>query len=335
MLLSLLASGLASAAGAPASSDLWLTLPGVKGPGKGKKVVLIAGDQEYRSEEVLTQFARILSQRHGFDCTVLYCIDPTDGTINPNINNIPGLEKLKDADLLVIFMRWLDLPDAQIKPILDYVDSGRPLVALRTSTHPFKLSSPTYRRYTWDSKEPGFEGGFGKVVLGETWYVHHGDHGKQGTRGIVAPGQEAHPIVRGIEPGSIFGPTDVYGIRMPLPGDSTPVVLGQVTETLEPTSAPVAAKNSPMMPIAWTRTYMGLSGKPGRVFTSTIGASQDFAYEGTRRLLVNGVYWAAGLEKKIPARSNVALVGKYEPTPFRFKKSEDWRPGIRPADLLK
>lgn len=335
MLLSLLATGLASAAGAPASTDAWLTLPGEKGPGKGKKVVLIAGDQEYRSEEVMTQLARILSKRHGFDCTVLFCIDPADGTINPNINNIPGLEKLKNADLLVIFMRWLDLPDEQVKPILDYVDSGRPLVALRTSTHTFKLSSPTYRRYTWDSKETGFEGGFGKVVLGETWHTHHGDHGKQGTRGVIAPGQEAHPIIRGIDPGSIFGPTDVYGVRLPLPGDSTPVVLGQVTETLEPTSAPVAAKNAPMMPIAWIRTFTGSAGKAGRVFTSTIGASQDFAYEGTRRLLVNGAYWAAGLEKKIPARNNVDLVGKYEPTPFRFKKSEDWRPGIRPADLLK
>lgn len=327
---------LAGGRGSAAADEPWLTLPGKSGPGKGKKVVLIAGDQEYRSEEVITQLARILSERHGFDCTVLYCIDPRDGTINPTINNIPGLEKLRQADLLVMFMRWLDLPDEQVKPILDYVESGRPLVALRTSTHAFNLkSSPTYRRYTWDSKEPGFEGGFGRLVLGETWYTHHGDHGKQGTRGIVAPGQEQHPIVRGITPGSIFGPTDVYGVRLPLPGDSKPVVLGQVTASLELDSAPVPEKNNPMMPIAWTRTYTGAAGRPARVFTSTIGASQDFLYEGTRRLLVNAVYWALGMERQIPARSNVDLVGDYRPTPFRFKKSEDWKPGIRPKDLLK
>src|SRR3954452_13108234 len=103
-----------------------LRLPGKEGPGKGKKIVLIAGDQEYRSEEALPQLARILSQRHGFDCTVLFCVDPKDGTVNPNINNIPGLSQLKDADLVIFFTRWLDLPDDQVKAILDYADSGRP-----------------------------------------------------------------------------------------------------------------------------------------------------------------------------------------------------------------
>lgn len=309
----------------------WLRVRGQNGPGAGKKVVLVAGDQEYRSEEVLPQLARILAMRHGFDCTVLFCVDPATGTVNPNVNNIPGLEKLQDADLLILFCRWLDLPDAQLKPFLDYANSGKPMLGLRTSTHPFKLASPTYKRWTWDSKEPGFEGGFGRVVLGETWVAHHGAHGKEGTRGIVAPGQEGHPILQGIAPGSIFGTTDVYTLRLPLPGDSTPLVLGEVTETLEPTSAPVPAKNAPMMPVAWTRTYRGESGKTSRVFMTTMGASQDFAYEGTRRLLVNGVYWALGMEKKIERKSNVALVGEYRPTPFRFKKSEDFQPGLKPS----
>lgn len=310
----------------------WLHFPGKDGPGKGKKVVFIAGDQEYRSEEALPQLARILSQRHGFDCTVLFCVDPKDGTVDPNVPNIPGLSQLKDADLVIFFTRWLDLPDAQVKAILDYADSGKPMLAIRTSTHIFNLSGPTYKRWTWNSSEPGYEGGFGRVVFGETWITHHGDHGKQGTRGIFAPGQEDNPILRGIQPGSIFGPTDVYGVRLPLPGDSQPIVLGQVTETLEADSKPVDAKNSPMMPIAWTRTYTGPSGKPARVFTSTIGASTDLVYEGTRRLLVNAAYWALGMESKIPAHSNVDLVGDYHPTPFRFKKSEDFRPGKLPTE---
>src|SRR5260370_22901441 len=85
---------------------------------EGKHIVLIAGDKEYRSEEALPQLARILSTRHGFQCTVLYCINLKDGTIDPNQPNIPGLEALDTADLMIIFMRWLDLPDAQLKHIV-------------------------------------------------------------------------------------------------------------------------------------------------------------------------------------------------------------------------
>lgn len=317
------------------TDEPWLTFPGGDGAGKGRNVVLIAGDQEYRSEEALPQLARILAKRHGFNCTVLFCIDPADGTINPTINNVPGLEKLRTADLVVLFARFLDLPNDQMKPILDYVESGKPLVALRTSTHAFNLTGPTYARWSWKSAEPGWEGGFGRRVLGETWVAHHGDHGKEGTRGIIAPGQDGHPILKGIEPGSIYGPTDVYTVRVPLPGDSVPLVLGEVTETLAPDSPPVAAKNAPMMPVAWTRTYTGASGKPARVFTTTMGASQDLSYEGTRRMLVNAVYWALGMEGQIAARSDVAFVGDYKPTPFRFKKSEDWKPGVKPADLAR
>ena len=85
---------------------------------QAKHIVLIAGDQEYRSEEALPQLARILSTRHGFKCTVLYCINPKDGTIDPDQPNIPGLEALDTADLMVVFMRWLDLPDEQLKHIV-------------------------------------------------------------------------------------------------------------------------------------------------------------------------------------------------------------------------
>src|SRR5688572_24735769 len=107
-----------------APEDPWLTIPGGEGPGRGKKVVLIAADQEYRSEEAMPQLARILAKRHGFDCTVLFCVDPQTGTVNPNISNIPGLEKLRNADLVVFFARFLDLPNEQMAEILDYADSG-------------------------------------------------------------------------------------------------------------------------------------------------------------------------------------------------------------------
>jgi len=308
------------------------TIQGMVLDGRGKHVVLISGDEEYRSEEALPQLARILAKRHGFRCTVLFAIDPKDGTINPDVNNnIPGLEALKSADLMVVFLRYRDLPDEQMRHIVEYTQSGRPIVALRTSTHAFLIpAGRTYSRFSCDSKAS--EGGFGREVLGETWIDHHGQHGKEGTRGIIAPGAVGHPILRGIKDGDIFGPSDVYRVRLPLPNGCTPLVLGQVTQSLDASSPPLMdSKNDPMMPVAWTRLYSAEPGKSARVFTTTMGASQDLQSEGLRRLLVNACYWAVGQESQIPPRSDVTLVGDYRPSPFKFGGA---RKGMRPADLV-
>jgi type 1 glutamine amidotransferase len=311
-------------AGTALAAD-WLTIPGAAGPGKGKRIVLVSGDEEYRSEQALPQLARILA-RHGFDCTVLFPINPKDGTIDPNQNdNIPGLAALDKADLMILFTRWRNLPDSQMKHIVDYVESGRPIVAMRTATHAFDLkSSPTYARYSWNSKE--WDGGFGRQVLGETWVAHHGRHAVQSTRGVIVKGREQHPILRGIPDGAIWVPTDVYKVRLPLPEGSEALVLGQVLQGMKESDAPVeGAPNDPMMPVAWTRTYRG-----ARVFTTTMGSAQDLLNEGFRRLLVNACYWAIGLEGRIDGRSNVGLAGMYEPLPFGFGGAAE---GMKPADL--
>jgi hypothetical protein len=306
---------------------------GKRGPGGGKHVVLVSGDEEYRSEEALPQLAKILAKHHGFKCTVLFAVDPADGAVNPaRNNNIPGLEALRDADLMILFTRWRDLPDDQMKHVVDYVESGKPIIGIRTATHAFMLkSSPTYRSWSSNSKE--WDGGFGRQVLGETWISHHGRHGKEATRGIIAPGQQKHPILRGIRDGEIFGPTDVYTVRLPLPQGSTPLVLGQVVAGMSPDDPPLEGpKNDPMMPIAWTKTYTGKSGKAARVFTTTMGSSQDLANGAFRRLLVNATYWALGIENRIPSNSKIDLVGEYQPSPFKFNGHV---PGRRPEDFAK
>jgi type 1 glutamine amidotransferase len=313
------------------AADAWIELPGGPGLGHGKSIVFVSGDEEYRSEEALPQLAKILSKHHGFACTVLFPIDPATGEINPEKrDNIPGLEALKTADLMVIATRFRELPDEQMQHIADYIESGRPVVGLRTATHAFNnAKSPRFAKYHWQSNVAGYEQGFGRQVLGETWISHHGQHGKQSTRGIPAPGQEQHPILRGIQPNTIWGPTDVYGVRLPLPGDSQPIVLGQILVGMKPDDAPLeGAKNDPMMPVAWTKTYTGAAGKPARVFTTTMGSSTDLTTEGTRRLIVNGCLWALGLD--IPAVTKVDIVGPFEPLPFKFGGHKR---GVKPADL--
>jgi hypothetical protein len=215
--------------------------------------------------------------------------------------------------------------------IHEYLESGKPILGMRTATHAFNTKKfPKFARYSFNSKESGWGGGFGKQVLGETWVSHHGHHGREATRGLIAPEARDHPIVRGISDGDIFGPTDVYGVNLPLPGDSQPLMLGQVVAGMSPNDPAVEGeKNNPMMPIAWTKSYTGASGKQARIFTTTMGAATDLESEGFRRLLVNAAYWCVGLESQIPPRSNVALVGEFKPLPFGFGK---YKPGVKPAE---
>src|SRR4051812_36502766 len=312
----------------------WVVYEGGDGPGKGKHIVLVGGDEEYRSEESLPQLGKILAKHHGFKCTVLFAVDPKTGEINPDVvDNILGLEALDSADLMIIATRFRNLPDAQMKHIVDYLDRGKPVIGLRTATHAFNIpEGATYAKYGWKYAGKDYEKGFGKQVLGETWVNHHGKHKVQSTRGIPAPDAKDSPILRGIKEGEIWGPADVYTVNLPLPGDSKPIVLGQVLEGMNFGDKPVDGKqNDPMMPVAWTKTYQGRDGKKGGVFTPRMGAATDPATEGTRRMVVNAVYWALGMEDQIPATgTDVTLVGEYKPSPFGFG---GYVKGHKPADL--
>ena len=108
-----------------------ITYQGGDGPGKGKHIVFVASDHEYRAEETCPALARILAQHQGFKTTVLFGVDG-NGHIDAGASDVKGLEALKDADLMVIFARFLDLPDDQMKHIADYVERGGPIAGLRT-----------------------------------------------------------------------------------------------------------------------------------------------------------------------------------------------------------
>jgi len=304
----------------------WVIFEGKDGPGKEKHIVFVTGDEEYRSEDSMPQLAKILAVHHGFKCTVLFAINRETGEIDPQtVDNIPGLEALKTADLMVLFTRFRELPDEQMKLIIDYTDSGKPIMGLRTATHAFrykKRKDSPYARYSFRDK--GFKGGYGRQVLGETWISHYGSHQKESTRGLVAKGMENHPIAKGIE--DIWGPSDVYGITT-LSGDSKPLIMGQVLKGMNPQDEPNPDKK--LVPVAWTKTYIGEKEKTARVFTTTMGHGGDLKSEGFRRLLVNACYWCMGMEDKIPAKSKVDLVGEYDPHPIGFGGHKK---GVKPSD---
>ncbi len=318
--------------------DPWVVMPGATAeelPGKGKKIVLVSGDDEYRSEESLPMFAKILSEQHGFDCVVLFAINPETQSVDPNYqSNIPGLHHLDDADAMIMCTRFRFLPDWQMQHFDKFVKAGKPFISLRTSTHPFNFpgdSKSSFKHWAFNSKD--WPGGFGQQIIGETWHSHHGNHNSQATRGVIPEKAQGSPILKGVK--DVFGPSDVYGV-VHLPATANVLMLGQVVDGMKPTDPPLAGpKNEPMMPLAWTKEYQMPDGETGKLFCTTMGAAVDFLNEDLRRLVVNATYWSVGLEDKIPEKASVTLTEKYKPSYFGFKDANFFKSQrIRPVDLI-
>ena len=307
-----------------APSDV-VVYQGDKGPGVGKHIVWLAGDQEYRSEESLPALARILARHYGFKCSVVFTTNPETGAIDPDSSNIAGLDLLKTADLLVVFLRFRDFPDDQMQHVVDYLDRGGPVVGFRTATHAFQIKRPDakFLKFTWNNKDPDYAGGFGRQILGETWVSHYGANHKQSSRLLLQADQASHPILRGVK--DVWVQSGGYTAD-PMPG-SIILALGQILDGMTPNSPP--AKDKKEMPVAWSRSYQAPGGKTGRVFTTTHGASEDLLNDGFRRMAVNATLWAVGLESSIQPAANIGFVGPYHPTTFAFK---GFVPNVKPAD---
>jgi len=303
-------------------SPQWLTYPGGNGPGKGKHIVLIAAEQEYRSEQSLPMMAKILSTHHGFDCTVLFGVNER-GEVDPTLpvypekgkeaefkqHHIPGLEHLASADLVIFFTRLLTLPPPELEHIVKYVDSGKPIIALRTANHGFRGPLP----YKIDGKQVRW----GEDILGGTFLNHHGRWHADSTRGSFDKVQTQHPILTGVA--GIWGDSDVYRTYKEgtsLPSDCTALVWGQPLMGRKPDDPP-NEKLEPL-PVAWVKPWQTSGGKTARVFHSTMGSGTDLKNPGLRRLVINAAYWGLGMESSISSTRSVEIVGSYEPLESGF-----------------
>ncbi len=302
-----------------------LTYEGSDGPGKGKHIVFIASDHEYKSEESLPALARIMARHHGFKCTVLFGIDPKTGDITPGMSNIPGTDALANADLMVIFTRFQNLPAEQMQPIVDYLNRGGPVIGLRTATHAFQIprSSP-FAKYDFSYSGAEYTGGFGRQILGETWVGHYGPNHSSSTRLDIVPEKAGHPILTGVK--NVWAEIGAYNAN-PIAGSEI-LLMAQPLLGMTPNS-PVDSQKKPM-PGAWVRTYTSRSGKSGRVFASTYGASGDLVNDGFRRVLVNAVYWTVGLEGQIKPTAEISFVGPFRPTWMGVNRRAA---SVKPSDL--
>ena len=303
-----------------------LVYEGTEGPGKGKHIVFLAGDHEYRGEQTCPMLARILAKRYGFKCTVLFSLNKETGDIVPGSSFMPGTEALNDADLAVFFLRFQNFPADQFQPIVDYLDRAGPVIGLRTSTHAFKVPKDSqFAKFDHKFSGEDYKGGFGRQVLGETWVRHYGRNHVMSTRLDIVESKKDHPILMGVKnPWTQCGGywTD------PMPGSEV-LAMTQPLATMEKTSAP--APDRKPCPNAWTRTYAGKDGAEGRVFTTTSGASEDILDEGFRRMLINSCFWAIGIEDKIKADSDIAMVGDYNPSTFQM--NSNYYVGVKPSDM--
>jgi uncharacterized protein len=302
------------------------TLSSAQSP-KKPHIVFVFGDEEYRSEESMPMLGEILKRELGAKITLCYPIDSI-GYVNPNVNdNIAGLKALKKADMMILFCRWRNLPKDQAKFIEEFAESGKPVIGFRTSTHTFLYKTDSTRFYLnndWPAK-----------FLGQQWITHHGhfDDGKAPLTSVYLQ-ENGHitPILNGVKPFQAYSWLyHVNGGDWKLNGDCKTFLEGKSLKSQHEIDGKL--DQFPMtQPVAWTKFYTGKQGKIARVFFTTLGHPFDFKEESMRKLSINGIYWALGLEHLIPQNgANVTLVSPYEPSNSGF--GEKFKKKMKPRKL--
>jgi type 1 glutamine amidotransferase len=288
-------------------------------------IVFVIGDEEYRSEESMPMLASILERELNADVTLCFSVDSA-GFIDPNrLDHIEGLEALEDADLMVMFTRFRELPKDEVQYILDYAESGRPMVGFRTSTHAFLFkndSNFTYLNNEWPTR-----------VFGQQWITHHGhfDDGANPLTEVSPIDSVQSNILNGVGPFKAYSWLyHVDGGDWELYGDSRPILMGTSLRSGHEEAGRL--DQYPLTnPVAWTKSYTGSAGASARVFFTTLGHPYDFNEESMRKLALNGIYWA--LDKEIPRDGvNAVFATHYDPSNSGF--GEVYKKGIRPSDYL-
>jgi len=276
-------------------------------------IVFVVGDEEYRSEESMPMLSEIAHRELGAKITICYSVDSL-GFVDPNRqDHITGLEALETADLMVMFTRFRALPDHELKYITDYVESGKPIIGFRTSTHAFLYkddSSKFHMNNEWPTK-----------VFGQQWITHHGhfDDGEKPLTAVSIIENKSDPILNGVMPFDAYSWLyHVDGGEWKLYGDSRPILEGRSLKSGHEKKGNLD-KFPLTNPVAWTKTYTGKSGNTSKVFFTTLGHPYDWKNENMRRLAMNSIYWALNMD--VPQDgANVEFVSTYNPFNSGFGK---------------
>lgn len=249
-------------------------------PGAGKKIVFLVAESEYHAATTIPEFAKQIQEKYGFQCEVLL---GSQDDKDPNRHYLPHMEKLKDADLIVIQVRRRALPKEQMAALRAYVDSGKPVIGIRTASHAFSMQAPKpLKPGAKASPAPkipeGLEQwpGFDKEIMG-CFYQNHYGKAAGNTIVTVNPEKKNHPILAGV-PEKFESPSWLYKIE---PVEPTAEILmrgkieGKDAEAVVMTNTPA---------------------KGNRVVYTTLGHEDDYKIPAFQRILINSVFWTLKMD---------------------------------------
>ena len=229
---------------------------------KRPHLVVVMAEREYKTNETLPKFAL---EQLGHDFTVSYVHANSEER-----NELPGIDVLAEADIVLISVRRRVLPPAQMKVVRKFIESGKPVVGVRTANHAFSLrgKKPPEGLQAWETWDAD--------IFGGNYSNHHG----KGPEVIISVADKAdkHPVLRGVDVGNLKGFGSLYVVS-PLKNSSQALLIG-------------AIPNKPKEPVAW----IGTTKWGGRSFYTSIADSKDFEQPEQNRLLKNALLWAAGLD---------------------------------------
>lgn len=228
---------------------------------KRPHVVIVTAEREYLTSESLPPWA---IEQLGKSFRISHVFANAEER-----NDLPGIEVLDTADVLLVSVRRRVLPKKQMAAVRRYIEAGKPVVGIRTANHAFSLRGKPSPDGTvaWDKWD--------QEIFGGNYSNHHGEG--PDVKVTATEGGKQHPILNGVDLSALTGKGSLYVVN-PLEESATALLTGTI-------------EGKPTESIAFIN-----KGKYGnRAFYTSLGHVGDFEQPAFRKLLANAVAWAAGM----------------------------------------
>ncbi|WDE99449.1 hypothetical protein PQO03_16555 [Lentisphaera profundi] len=248
---------------------------------KKATIAIITGGDEYNSGEIMKPFAKKLEDDFGFKVILIHDDAPGingDKDHDPKPTILKGAAQIKDADLLIVFMRFRNWEPKSLKFFMDHFNSGKPALAIRTTTHGF-----------WKDRT------FAPVHFGG----HYKTHKHRLTVAQVNPQYLGHPILRGVD--RKFAEHEGPYLSTPLTEGAEPLILSYGSREKRTSKKNKAfdkiigsdSFDSPVAPIVWTFKDKGARRAMITPMSYRAG-TQDSKW--AQNIFYNSVFWALSYE---------------------------------------